>query len=231
MSEATWHSSQSCVELRGLTVSYGSTIALRQVELTLYDGVTGLFGPNGAGKSTLLRVLAGLMRPSGGSALLFGQEIRSSSESIRRRIGYVSHDSGLYARLSVIENLTLFANLYGVTLDRVDEVVDQLNMHEWRSRQVGALSAGLKRRVAVARAVLHEPDVLLLDEPYANLDDDASERVSATIMAWRAPGRVALIATHGAKRVKAFADAGIIIQRGNVISYRRRTSSGYEVAT
>ena len=231
MSEAPWRSSQSCVELRGLTVSYGSTIALRQVELTLYDGVTGLFGPNGAGKSTLLRVLSGLLRPSGGSALLFGQEIRSSSESIRRRIGYASHDSGLYARLSVMENLSLFANLYGVTPGRVDEVLDQLDMHEWRSMQVGALSAGLKRRVAVARAVLHEPEVLLLDEPYSNLDDDASERVSAAIMAWRAPGRVALIATHGAKRVKAFADAGIIIQRGNVISYRRRTSTGYEVAT
>jgi len=231
LSEAPWQSSQSCVELRGLTVSYGSTIALREVEITLYDGVTGLFGPNGAGKSTLLRVLSGLLRPSGGSALLFGQEIRSSSESIRRRIGYVSHDSGLYARLSVIENLSLFANLYGVTPDRVDEVLEQLDMNEWRSMQVGALSAGLKRRVAVARAVLHEPDVLLLDEPYANLDDDASERVSATILAWRAPGRVAVIATHGAKRVKAFADAGIIIQRGNVISYRRRTSTGYEVAT
>jgi heme ABC exporter ATP-binding subunit CcmA len=212
-------------------VSYGSTIALKRVDLTFYDGVTGLFGPNGAGKSTLLRALSGLLRPSGGSALLFGEEIRSSSESIRRRIGYVGHESGLYARLSVIENLSLFANLYGVTSDRVDEVLDQLDMGEWRRTQVEALSAGLKRRAAVARALLHEPDVLLLDEPYANLDDDASERISASILAWRAPGRMAVIATHGAKRVKAFADAGIIIQRGNVISYRRRTPRGYEVAT
>ena len=231
MSDAPWSSEQSCIELRGLAVSYGSTIALKRVELTLYDGVTGLFGPNGAGKSTLLRVLSGLLRPSGGSALLFGEEIRSSRESIRRRIGYVSHESGLYARLSVIENLKLFANLYGVTSDRVGEVLDQLDMREWQGTQVGALSAGLKRRAAVARAVLHEPDVLLLDEPYANLDDDASERVSAAILAWRAPGRVAVVATHGAKRVKAFADAGIIIQRGHVISYRRRTPTGYEVAT
>ena len=231
MSDAPWSSEQSCIELRGLTVSYGSTIALKRVELTLYDGVTGLFGPNGAGKSTLLRVLSGLLRPSGGSALLFGEEIRSSRESIRRRIGYVGHESGLYARLSVIENLNLFSNLYGVTSDRVGEVLDQLDMREWQGTQVGALSAGLKRRAAVARAVLHEPDVLLLDEPYANLDDDASERVSAAILAWRAPGRVAVVATHGAKRVKAFADAGIIIQRGNVISYRRRTPTGYEVAT
>jgi heme ABC exporter ATP-binding subunit CcmA len=212
-------------------VSYGSTIALKRVDLTFYDGVTGLFGPNGAGKSTLLRALSGLLRPSGGSALLFGEEIRSSSESVRRRIGYVGHESGLYARLSVIENLSLFANLYGVTSDRVNEVLDQLDLGEWRRTQVEALSAGLKRRAAVARALLHEPDVLLLDEPYANLDDDASERISASILAWRAPGRMAVIATHGAKRVKAFADAGIIIQRGNVISYRRRTPTGYEVAT
>ena len=212
-------------------MSYGSTIALKPVDLTLYDGVTGLFGPNGAGKSTLLRVLTGLLRPSAGAALLHGDEIRSSDESIRRRIGYVGHEAGLYPRLSVLENLELFSDLHGLARGRVSEVIEQLDMGEWRATRVAALSAGLKRRAAVARAVLHEPDVLLLDEPYANLDDDASERVSAAILAWRAPGRVAVVATHGAKRVKAFADAGIIIQRGNVISYRRRTPTGYEVAT
>ncbi|MGH2698438.1 MAG: ATP-binding cassette domain-containing protein, partial [Actinomycetota bacterium] len=84
MSESPFRSERGCIELRGLTVSYGSTVALRPVDLTLYDGVTGLFGPNGAGKSTLLRVLAGLLRPSGGAALLSGEEIRTSSESIRR---------------------------------------------------------------------------------------------------------------------------------------------------
>ncbi|MGH2776835.1 MAG: heme ABC exporter ATP-binding protein CcmA [Actinomycetota bacterium] len=231
MSDSAFRSEQSCIELLGLTVTYGSTLALRPLDLTLYDGVTGLFGPNGAGKSTLLRVLAGLLRPSGGHATLFGKEIRASSESIRRRIGYVGHESGLYARLSVIENLTLFASLYGVATTRVDDLLARLDMNELRTTQVGTLSAGLLRRVAVARAVLHEPDVLLLDEPYANLDDDASERVSATVLDWRAPGRVAVIATHGAKRVKAFADAGIIIQRGVLISYRRKTATGYEVAT
>ncbi|MDQ4058489.1 MAG: ABC transporter ATP-binding protein [Actinomycetota bacterium] len=91
---------------------------------------------------------------------------------------------------------------------------------------VGDLSAGLKHRASVARAILHEPDVLLLDEPYANLDDDASARVSDAVKTWRAPGRAAIIATHGAKRVKAFADAGIIVQRGRVVSYRRRTETG-----
>ncbi|MGH2699599.1 MAG: ABC transporter ATP-binding protein, partial [Actinomycetota bacterium] len=140
------------------------------------------------------------------------------------------HESGLYGRLSVVENLTLFAELYGMASTRVDEVLERLELTERRTTPVGNLSAGFQRRAAVARAVLHEPDVLLLDEPYANLDDEASAQVSETVLAWRAPGRVAVIATHGAKKVKAFSDAGIIVQRGNVISYRRRTATGYEVA-
>ncbi|MGI8942124.1 MAG: heme ABC exporter ATP-binding protein CcmA [Actinomycetota bacterium] len=218
------------IHLRGLTVSYGTTMALRPTDLTLYEGVTGLFGPNGSGKSTLLRVLAGLLAPSRGSALLGDTPIRSSDESIRRRMGYVSHSSGLYGRLTVGENLTLFGRLYGVASARVDEVLELLDLNDRRNTPVGHLSAGLKRRAAVARAVLHEPDVLLLDEPYANLDDDASARVSDAVKAWRAPGRAAIIATHGAKRVKTFADASLIVQRGRVISYRRRTGTGYEVA-
>jgi len=218
------------IHLRGLTVSYGTTMALRPTDLTLYEGVTGLFGPNGSGKSTLLRVLAGLLAPSRGSAVLGDTPIRSSDESIRRRMGYVSHSSGLYGRLTVGENLTLFGRLYGVASARVDEVLELLDLNDRRNTPVGHLSAGLKRRAAVARAVLHEPDVLLLDEPYANLDDDASARVSDAVKAWRAPGRAAIIATHGAKRVKTFADASLIVQRGRVISYRRRTETGYEVA-
>ena len=213
------------IELRELSVTYGSTTALHPLDMTLYEGVTGLFGPNGAGKSTLLRVLAGLLRPATGGAFLESSEIRSSDESIRRRIGYSGHNSGLYRRLSVIENLTLFAELYGAPVARAQTVLEQLDMADRSHTFVGDLSAGLKQRVSVARAILHEPDVLLLDEPYANLDDDASARLSDTIRSWRAPGRAAIIATHGAKRVKAFADASIIVQRGNVISYRRRTTT------
>jgi heme exporter protein A len=231
VSEESFRPERACIELRGLTVSYGSTVALRPLDLTLYEGVTGLFGPNGAGKTTLLRVLAGLLRPTGGVVLLGGQDIRSSNESIRRRIGYAGHEAGLYARLTVVENLTLFAQLHGTGPERVNEMLERLDLGDRRNTPAGMLSAGFKRRAAVARAVLHEPEVLLLDEPYANLDDEASARVSETVRAWRSPGRVAIIATHGAKKVKAFSDAGIIVQRGSVVSYRRRTATGYEVAT
>lgn len=210
------------IELRGLRVVFGQTIALHALDLTIASGVTGLFGPNGAGKSTLLRVIAGLLRPSGGTVSIGGIPVSSADEALRRRIGYSGHDSGLYQRLSVRENLELFAGLYGADPARVDALLEQIGMMGRAATPVGRLSAGLKRRASVARALLHEPDVLLLDEPYANLDDEAATMVSNAVLEWRAPGRAAIIATHGAKRVKSFADGGVIVQRGRVVSHRVR---------
>jgi heme exporter protein A len=207
------------IQIDGLTVAYGRTIALTTLDLVISEGVTGLFGPNAAGKSTLLRVLAGLLRPTRGRVMLNGRPVDTSDENFRRRIGYVGHDSGLYGRLSVRENLALFSSLYGTGEGQVDELIGRLDLHPYSGVRVEELSAGLKRRAAVARGLLHEPDVLLLDEPYANLDDDASELVSSAVKAWRRPSRIAVIATHGAKKVRAFADARIVLQRGRLASH------------
>lgn len=213
------------IRLANLTVIYGRTLALDDVSLDLRPGVTGLFGPNGAGKSTLLRVLAGLIRPTRGSVEHNGTPVDLRSEDFRGRIGYAGHEPGLYPDLTVEENLELFRGLYGAPGQRVIDVIEQVGLEERRAVRVRELSAGFKRRAAVARALLHEPDILLLDEPYANLDDDSSDKLSEAIKEWSGTGRYALIATHGAKRVKGFADAGIIIQRGRIISYRIRSDS------
>lgn len=214
------------IELSGLTVVYGRTRALDSVTLTLHDGVTGLFGPNGAGKSTLLRVLAGLLRPTAGRVTYDGAELSATDESFRARVGYAGHAPGLYGRLTVRENLELFARLHGAPAANVDDVLARLGLEGLAATRVHELSAGFTRRAAVARALVHEPDLLLLDEPYANLDDDAAELLSETVVAWRQPGRCAVIATHGAKRVKAFADASLILKRGTPVSYRRRVEAG-----
>jgi heme ABC exporter ATP-binding subunit CcmA len=203
-------------------VAYGRTLALDTLDLELRPGVTGLFGPNGAGKTTLLRVLAGLLRPTSGRVRMRDLEVDSSNEDFRRHVGYVGHDSGLYPDLTVGENLDLFCHLYGARRERVPEVLGDVGLDDRRNTRVAELSAGLKRRAAVARALVHEPDLLLLDEPYANVDDDAADMLSRAVMTWRRPDRVCVVATHGAKRVKAYADAGIIIQQGHVISYRIR---------
>jgi ABC-type multidrug transport system ATPase subunit len=113
----------------------------------------------------------------------------------------------------------LFARLYGVGTEKVDATIASLDLQQRSGTAVGQLSAGLKRRAGVARALLHDPDLLLLDEPYAHLDDEASQAVSDAVRAWRAPGRTAVIATHGAKRIKEFTDDRVVLQRGQVVSH------------
>ncbi len=215
------------ITIEGLRVAYGRTIALDRVDAEIAPGVAGLFGPNGSGKSTLLRVLAGLLRPSAGTIRMAGEPVDMKSERVRARIGYAGHRSGLYARLTIVENLELFARLYGAGADRVGKMIDQLDLGERARTPVAELSAGYRRRAAVARALLHDPDLLLLDEPYANLDDEAAECVSQAVMTWRRSGSVAVIATHGAKKVKRYADSGLILQRGRLIRQGTYEVSGF----
>lgn len=204
------------IETRALTVVYGRTIALDGIDLSIGEGITGLFGQNGSGKSTLLRVLAGLLRPSGGTITVGDVPLDLRDEKFRRRLGYAGHNSGLYPHLTVGENLDLFGNLYGCPEDATDTILERVRLADRKDALAGELSAGLKRRAAVARALLHDPDILLLDEPYANLDDDGAAAITGAIGSWRGPGKTGIVATHGAKRVKAYADAGVILTRGTV---------------
>jgi heme ABC exporter ATP-binding subunit CcmA len=208
------------IGVHGLTVAFGRTLALDHVDLELAPGINGLFGPNGSGKTTLLRVLSGLLRPTRGTVSFEGLPVRIADEDFRRRVGYAGHDAGLYRNLTLGENLELFAKLYGATPERIEDLLEMLDIAGRRTAPAGQLSAGQKRRAAVARALLHDPDLLLLDEPYANLDDDAAERVSSTIKAWRGPQRCAVIATHGAKRLKPFVDASVVLRRGELAAHR-----------
>jgi heme exporter protein A len=212
------------IEINGVSVFFGHTVALDHVDLKLEPGIVGLFGQNASGKSTLLRVLAGLLVPSNGAVTWQGAEMGAGGEEQRARIGFAGHNSGLYRKLTVRENLDLFARLYGASSLRVDAVMETLLLQPRSSTPVGELSAGFKRRAGVARALLHEPDLLLLDEPYAHLDDDASGAVSEAVLSWRAPDRTAIIATHGAKRIKSFTTSRVVLQRGRVASYLDATA-------
>ena len=215
------------IEIDNVTVTFGRTLALDEVALEIPDGITGIFGPNGSGKSTLLKTIAGLIKPASGRVVIDGQEDAMRNESVRRRFGYAGHTSGLYGRLSLSENLDLLASLYGAAPGRVTDVLERLDLTEFTSRPVQELSAGSKRRAAVARALLHDPEVLLLDEPYANVDDDAADAISGAIAAWKADGKIALVATHGAKKVRAYADGGIVLQRGRLVRAGRYTERGF----
>ncbi len=170
----------SAIELRGLRRDFGERTALAGVSLELAPRETLLvLGPNGAGKTTLLRVLATLLRPSGGSAEILGCSLPGEAWKLHGRVGYLGHEPLLYRDLSGRENLRFNARLHGLdpeaSEDRIDVLLESIGMERRANERVDALSAGMRQRLAVARSVLHEPELLLLDEPDSHLDAEGRE--------------------------------------------------------
>jgi len=173
---------EPAVQLRGAGRRYGERAALRDVTLDLAAGQTlVVFGPNGAGKTTLLRMLATLLRPHAGEVRVLGHELPDDGYAVRGRIGFLGHEPLLYRELTGRENLRFHARLHRAAPARVDELLDAVGMRARADDPVAELSRGMVQRLAVARAVLHEPELLLLDEPLANLDPAAAAQVAPLI--------------------------------------------------
>jgi heme exporter protein A len=180
------------IELDGLERRYGERIALTGVSLTLAPGATlVVLGPNGAGKSTLLRVLATLLRPHGGSVRVLGDALPGDAWKVRGRIGYVGHEPLLYRDLSARENLTLHARLHKLAPPRVAELLDAVGLARRADDPLHTYSRGMVQRCSLARAVLHDPELVLLDEPRANLDPAAAEIVEPLLA-----GRTRVVTSH-----------------------------------
>ena len=200
----------AAIELDALTRAYGERLALDGVSLTLEPGRTlVIFGPNGAGKSTLLRVLATLLRPTEGTATVLGRRLPDEAWAVRGRIGFLGHESLLYRELTGRENLTFHARLFGVGLERVDELLERLQLTRRADEPVRNLSRGTVQRMAVARAVLHDPELLLLDEPRANLDPAAGDLVEPLLS-----GRTRVITSHDPAGGLAEADLALGLRGG-----------------
>jgi heme exporter protein A len=201
------------LQLEGLARHYGEREALGGVSLSLAAGQSlVVFGPNGAGKSTLLRVLATLLRPHSGSVRVLGCSLPAEAWAVRGRIGLLAHEPLLYRDLSARENLRFHAALHGVARARVDELLDRVRLRQRCAEPLRTLSRGMVQRVAVARAVLHEPELLLLDEPRANLDPAASELVDPLIGA--SAGRTRVITSHDPARGLEEADLVLGLRAG-----------------
>jgi heme exporter protein A len=186
------------IALRGLSRAYGDHLALRDVSLSVAAGETlAVLGPNGAGKTTLLRILATLLRPSAGEAAVLGAALPRQAWKIRARIGYLGHEPLLYRELTVAENLAFHGRLHGLDghgARRAADLLERVGMAPAAAARVHELSAGMRQRVAVCRALLHEPELLLLDEPTAHLDRAAAELVDPLIGA--GTGRTRVVVTH-----------------------------------
>jgi heme exporter protein A len=173
------------IELRKLTKAFGSKVALRGVDLRVEAGESlVIFGPNGAGKSTLIRILSSLSRPTGGRVLIGGLDLATHADGIRRYLGVVSHAPLLYDSLTAEENLRFFAQLYGMkdAAPRIAEMLAQVGLTARRNDLVRTFSRGMVQRLAIARALLHDPQVLLLDEPDTGLDPQAAEMLHGLLV-------------------------------------------------
>ena len=201
------------IELRSLTRRFGDRLALRELSVEVPVGATlAVLGRNGAGKSTLLRVLATLLRPHAGEVRVFGEPLPARGFAVRGRIGLLSHEPLLYSELSGRENLSYHARLHGVESNRVAEVLDAVGMAARADEPVRSLSRGMVQRLAVARAVLHRPSLLLLDEPRANLDPGAARMVEPLL--GRGSGLTRVITSHDPAAAVSEADVVLALRDG-----------------
>ncbi len=213
-------SSQAIVQCAGLEKSYGQRPAIRNLDLTINVGERiALFGDNGAGKSTLLQLISGLLRPSSGGIRVFGgQPWGSDGARARARIGALSHQTHLYEELSARENLALYGKLYGVTdpRARADELIAEFGLTGRRVDPVRTLSRGMTQRVALMRALIHHPALLLLDEPETGLDATSREMLARHITE-QETGVTVVVATHNVEMGVSLTTRDIVLRDGAII--------------
>lgn len=205
------------IETKKLVKRFGLKTILRGVDFSVQPGeFVALLGPNGAGKTTFLRILASLSRPSLGSVKVAGYSLPHESAQVRAKLGVVSHMPLLYPDLTAEENLQFYARMYGITnhQSRITEVLQMVGLEPRRKDLVRTFSRGMQQRLAIGRAVIHDPEVMLFDEPYTGLDQDASEMLDDVLRSVAAKGRTVVMTSHDLARAEDLATRFDILSRG-----------------
>jgi heme ABC exporter ATP-binding subunit CcmA len=208
----------SAILATGLTQRFGAEVALDSVDLLLDQGEhIAVLGENGAGKTTLLRILATAARPTSGRLEVYGLDALRERRRLRTRIGFVAHAPGLYPALSAAENLEFFCSLHGVSRERVGETLSLVGLDGVARRAAGKLSRGMQQRLAIGRAVLHDPKLLVLDEPDAGLDADGADLLARVMR-----GRAVVMATHDRALANRLCPRIVELRRGRVVGVPSR---------
>ncbi len=218
------------IEISGLSKAYARTQVLRGLDLEVPWGqVLTVLGPNGSGKTTLVRILAGLARPDEGEVRVAGLDPGRRPERVRRHVGVVTHDALLYDEMTGYENLAFFGRMFGLERidDRIGEVAALLGVTDRLKQRAGTLSHGFRKRFSIARALLHGPAVLVMDEPESGLDQEALQLLDAAVTEKTEPARSVVVTTHNLERGLAFGDSLVILSRGE-IAYRQSEISPTE---
>jgi ABC-2 type transport system ATP-binding protein len=205
--------------LEGVSKSWGrGRFGIRDLSLEVRPGVLGLLGPNGAGKTTLMQMVATLTRPSAGRILLDGTDVVRDPDAVRRRLGYLPQDFGVYENLTPLELLSYVARLKGVRrLERVREVLQLVNLHAVAGRAVGGFSGGMRQRLGIAQALLGDPDLLIVDEPTAGLDPEERVRFR-NLLAGLSGRRLVIVSTHIVSDVESIAGEIAVVRGGRLLT-------------
>ena len=213
-------SSPFFLQVKGLKKSFGLKPVLRNIDLTLSGGErVALLGANGAGKTTLLRILVGLTKPGAGSACIDGLDIVRDAQQVRHLVGFVAHQPYLYDELTALENLYFFGKMYTVKniQERASLLLDKVGLEKSARERVGVLSRGQVQRLSLARALLHSPHHLLLDEPDTGLDQEGRDLVEALLAEHTAHGGTILFTTHQLERALQLSDSIIMLNKGRIV--------------
>ncbi len=205
------------VEVAGLTKRFGGQFALDGVDLSIEEGESfALLGPNGAGKTTLARILSTLIRPTAGTARVDGFDVAKESDEVKKVIGVVSHNTFLYDELTAKENLHFYAGAYGVDPKSADSLLEKMGLIDRSNDLVGVFSRGMKQRLSIARALLHEPRILILDEPSTGLDLQGRKVFYEIIKDLNSTGKTVLLTTHQMEEAERLCTRAAILYRGKV---------------
>ncbi|NOZ12034.1 MAG: ABC transporter ATP-binding protein [Acidobacteria bacterium] len=211
-------------KIRKLFKSQGKTVeALKEISFIAAEGeIFGLLGPNGAGKTTTLRILSTMLSPTGGTAIVEGHDILKEPAEIRRKIGFLSTETGLYDRLTPNDTLDFFGKLAGMEpgeiRKRADYLFDRLALQKDRKRLISGFSTGMKQKVSIARALVHNPSVIIFDEPTNGLDVLTAKTVTDFLKEMRGEGKTVIISTHNLSLVEKLCDHFVIIDMGNIVA-------------
>ena len=215
---------KSLIKINNLSYKYGEFLALNSISYTIQSGeVVGLLGPNGAGKTTTVRLINGLLKPASGQIEIFGLDPSQDGEKIRRKTGVLTETPALYERLSAVQNLNFFGTMASMTSEQIesrsDELLSFFNLKDRADDLVGTYSKGMKQRLALARAILHSPEVLFLDEPTSGLDPEAALRVHQLIQnISKSRQQTVMICTHNLYEAQALCDRIIILEKGSLLA-------------
>ncbi|MFA6042610.1 MAG: ATP-binding cassette domain-containing protein [Patescibacteria group bacterium] len=211
------------LQVQGLTKKFGEVTAVEAVTFDAHAGeIFGLLGPNGAGKTTTIRVIATILQPTEGTAVVDGHDIRKEPEAVRKTLGLLTADIGVYDRFTARENLRYMGRLYGLggtaLENRIHTLLVALEMEHFADRRAGTFSTGMKQKVAIARSIIHDPKVVIFDEPTAGLDVLASQTVIRYMQHAKQDGKLVILSTHDMAHAQALCDRVGIIHRSKLIT-------------